>query len=152
MPRYQDDTLQFDVPRDWQDRTIVAFAAPAQPDQDRTSNLVMTREPLGETENLASYAERHLLGLSERLDGFELVGRESRPVGDRMAMVARFRSGDEDGGLEQLLYMVELPRRVVASFTLTAPEEDAEQILPLFERILSTVRVSGAGRRTDGLP
>jgi len=150
MPRYQDDTLQFDVPRDWQDRTIVAFAAPARPGQDRTSNLVMTREQLAETETLATYVDRHLLGLSERLEGFEIVERESRQMGDRPAVAVRIRSGDSDASVEQQMCMVELPRRVVASFTLTAPDEDADQMLPLFERILSTVRVSGAGRSAGG--
>jgi hypothetical protein len=37
--------------------------------------------------------------------------------------------------------MVELPGRTVASFTLTAPDRDALQLRPLFERILTTVEV-----------
>ena len=150
MPRYQDDTLQFDVPRDWQDRTIVAFAAPPRPGQDRTANLVMTREQLAETDTLATYADRHVLGLGERLEGFELVGRESRQVGDRPAVALRIRSGGSSAPFEQQLLMIELVRRVVASFTLTAPGEDVEQMIPLFERILSTIRVSG--RKADGTP
>jgi hypothetical protein len=148
MPHYQDETVQFDVPRDWQDRTIVAYAAPPRPGQERTSNLVMTREQLGESETLASYVDRHLQQLGERLEGFELVARESRPLSERAAVVVRIRSGEADAKFEQQLVMVELPRRVVASFTMTAPDEDAEQMMPLFERILGTVRV--VGRRADG--
>jgi hypothetical protein len=150
MPRYEDDALQFDLPRDWQDRTIVAYAAPLRPGQERTSNLVMTREELGQTDTLASYVDRHVQQLTERLEGFELIGRESRPLGQRPAVALRIRSGEEKSKLEQLLVMVELPRRVVASFTMTAPDEDAEQMLPLFERILGTVRVGG--RTPDGTP
>ena len=150
MPRYQDDTLQFDVPRDWQDRTIVAYAAPPRPEQERTANVVMTREELGEGDTLASYVDRHVQQLGERLEGFELVERQSRQLSERPAVTLHIRSGEEDAMLEQQLALVELPRRVVASFTMTVPDEDAEQMLPLFERILSTVRV--ASRRTGGTP
>lgn len=141
MPRYQDEAMFFDVPRDWQDRTIVAYAAPPLPGRERTSNLVMTREELREDETLASYVDRQVEQLAQRMEGFELIERESRQVADRPAVCVRIRSGNESDKFEQHLAMVEMPRRVVASFTMTVPDDDAAQMAPLFDRILSTVRL-----------
>ena len=141
MPRYQDESIQFDLPRDWQDRTIVAFAAPARPGQERTANVVMTREELATSETLSAYVDRHVEQLTERLEGFELVERESRPLAGRSAVLLRIRSGSAPEKFEQRLTLLELPRRVVATITLTTPAEDAAQMGPLFDRILSTLRI-----------
>lgn len=141
MPRYQDASLQFDVPRDWEDRTIVVFSAPARPGQERTTNIVVTREALDAGDSLEDYASHQLDLLSDRMDDFELLERESRTIGGRPAVLLRIGSASEGASFEQRLTLVELPRRVVATFTLTIPEQDVAQMGPLYDRILATIRV-----------
>jgi hypothetical protein len=141
MPRYQDASIQFDVPRDWEDRTIVVFSAPARPGQERTTNIVVTREALDGDDTLESYADHQLELLADRMDDFELGERESRPIGGRPATLLRITSSSDGVSFEQRMALVELAGRVVATFTLTIPEQDVAQMAPLYERILGTIRI-----------
>ena len=147
MPRFQDEQLQFDVPRDWVDRTIVAFAEPARPTAAPTSNVVMTRETLADGVTRAAYVDQHLADLEQRAEQLELLGRESRQVGGRPATILQLRSGSGPARVEQRLVMVQLPGRMVATITMTMPEPDVAQMAPLFDRILTTVRIESGGDR-----
>lgn len=142
MPHYRDETIEFDVPRDWLERTIVAYAAPARPNQEATPNLVMSRQELGPGDTLASYAERHVDQLAERMEVFEVIDYQEREIGGRPAVSLRVFTENQSGSFAQVLSMIELPGRVVAALTLTAPEQDAAAMEPLFERILSTVKIA----------
>jgi hypothetical protein len=139
LARHEDRDVAFDVPRHWEDRTLVAYAAPPHPDQALAPNLVMTRDSLG-ARTLDAYADEQLAELAKRMDGFELLGREDTSLGGRPAAVIRFQSKGPTGLLEQRLAIAEGPRRVVCCLTLTASKADSEQMNPLFDRILSTVR------------
>lgn len=143
MPRYQGPELSFDVPRDWEDRTMVAYAAPLRPGQASAANLVMTRERLPAGETLASYVERHIEQLEQRLDRFALLSKQDHPVDGRPAVRIRFSSSGPNGRFEQHLTVIELPNRIVASLTMTTPQDDAGQMAPLFEHMLSTLQVEG---------
>ncbi len=140
MARYEQRDISFDVPRHWEDKTLVAFAAPAQPGQTIAPNLVMTRDTLGERDTLASYADRQLAELSKRLDGFELIRRDATTMGGAQAIALRFSAKGSSGALEQRLVIVEGRRRGVYCFTATTAKADAEQNEPLFDRILGTIR------------
>jgi hypothetical protein len=139
MPRHDDPWVSFDVPRDWDNRTIIAYAAPASADGTSTANLVMTRDCLRDDEDLVAYAERHLDTLSGRMKGFSLLDSKDEQVGGRPALTVSFSSKGADEPLIQRLTMVALADRAVVSFTLTAPESQLDQLAPLFERILSSV-------------
>jgi len=141
MSHYEDESIQFDVPRDWLDRTIVAYSAPLRPGQDTAANLVLTRQELEPDDTLQSYAERHVDQVAERMDAFEIVDFDEREIGGRPAIACRVMSESPTGSFAQVLAMVELPGRIVASFTLTSAEVDAAGMEPLFDRILSTVKV-----------
>ena len=63
MPRHEQREISFDVPRHWEERTIVAFAAPKEPGRDGgqavAANLVMTHDTLRDRETLAElYQQR----------------------------------------------------------------------------------------------
>lgn len=140
MPRYESRDVTFDVPRHWDDRSLVAFAEPPAKDRPVAPNLVLTRDTLPAGEDLAAYGDRQLAELAKRLDAFELDRREDTTLGGRPATVLHFRSKSASGALVQRLAIAEGPRRGVACLTLTASLADAEQMNPLFDRILSTVR------------
>jgi hypothetical protein len=139
MPRHDDPMVSFDVPRDWDNRTIIAYAAPAGEDDKSSANLVMTRDRLRDDEDLVAYAERHLDTLAARMKGFTVLGSKDEQVGGRPALTVSFSSKGQDEPLVQRLTMVALADRRVASFTLTAPESQLDQLAPLFGRILASV-------------
>jgi hypothetical protein len=140
MPRHDQRDISFDVPRHWDDKTIVAYGAPAAPGQAVAANLVMTRDSLQHGETLARYADRQLAEMAKRLDGFELGSRDETTLGGAPAVAVRFTSRGAAGPLEQRLVIVEGRRRGVYCFTTTTAKADAEQNNPLFDRILGTVR------------
>ncbi len=139
MARHQDPRVSFDVPRDWEDRTVVAYAAPPRADQRATSNVVMTRDRLPDHEDLEAYVARQAEGLESRLKGFVLREMEETTLADRSAVTLYFSSNGPSGPLEQRLTIVALPDRAVASFTMTAPATEAAQAGPLFDRMLSSI-------------
>lgn len=140
MSRYDARDVAFDVPRHWDDKTMVAFSAPPRPDQATAPNLVMTRDRLAPGDTLVGYADKQLSELSKRLQGFELMGRSERTLGGQPALSLHFEWVGQAGPLEQRLVIVTGRRRQLYCFTATVAKADAEQLEPLFERILSTVR------------
>lgn len=142
MPRHDDPLLSFDVPRDWEDRSVVAYTAPIVGNRQQVANLVMTRDRLSDGEDLAAYSDRQLALLAEQLDGFVLHKSDAAEVAGRPAQVMAFSSLGDDGVLDQRLTMIALPGGQVASLTMTAPRDEAAQLAPLFERIVSSVRAT----------
>ncbi len=149
MARHEQNDVSFDVPRHWEDKTLVAYASPPKDGQATSANLVMTRDVLGERETLGDYADRQLAELAKRLDGFELVRREDTTLGGLPAIVLRFGSKAAAGPLLQRLAVAEGRRRSVYCFTATTPKADAAQTDPLFDRILGTVRFPFASAGDD---
>lgn len=149
MPRHEQADVSFDVPRHWDDKTLVAYASPPKEGHATAANLVMTRDVLGERETLGDYADRQLAELARRLDGFELVRREETTLGGVRAIVLRFGSKAAAGPLLQRLVVAEGRRRSIYCFTATTPKADAAQNDPLLDRILGTVRFTFAVGNDD---
>jgi hypothetical protein len=145
MSRHESRDVSFDVPRHWEDRTMVAFAAPPRQGQGTAPNFVMTRDVLAGDDTLAGYADRQLAELSKRLTNFELVERRERTLGGVAAIELHFTWSASAGDIEQRLAMALGRRRTVFCFNATAAKADADQMNPLFERILSTVRFPRPG-------
>jgi hypothetical protein len=145
MPRHQQGNVSFEVPRHWEDKTIVAFSAPSRPGQSTSASFVMTRDTLGDADTLATYADRQLAELSQRVDGFELIDKRDTSIGGARAFSIRFSSKALAGPLVQRLVVVEDRRRAVVCFTATAPKADAAQLEALFDRMLAGVRISEPG-------
>ncbi|XYI02063.1 DcrB-related protein [Sorangium sp. So ce1128] len=144
MPRYENSEVSFDVPRDWEDRSVVAFAAPPEPGQAAAASVVMTRDRLAAGEDLRRYADRQLLELAKRLEGFQLLARHDLPAGDRPGLELRFAWRGHTGPLEQRLLFLAGRRPVVLSFTATIPKDEAARLAPVFDRIFASIRVAGS--------
>jgi hypothetical protein len=148
MSRYESRDVTFDVPRHWDDRTLVAFAAPAKPGQATAPNVVMTRDTLGPEETIQSYADKQLAELSKRLEGFELEERKEQTFGGQPGVELHFTWQGSAGKLEQRLAMAVGKRRTVFCFNATMAKADAEQMNPLFDRIMSTIKFPRPGEST----
>ncbi|XXX73939.1 DcrB-related protein [Sorangium sp. So ce134] len=144
MPRYENSDVSFDVPRDWEDRSVVAFAAPPEPGQTAAASVVMTRDALAAGEDFRRYGDRQLLELAKRLEGFQLLARHERAIGDRPGLELRFAWRGQSGPLEQRLLFVPGRRPTVLSFTATIPKDEAARLDPVFDRIFASVRIAGS--------
>src|SRR5262249_29401471 len=142
--------LNFDVPADWQDRTIVAFAGPAKPGRALAPNLVLTRDPAGDKESVASYADRQLVEFAKRLEDFDLQDRRERTLGGLPAVEFEFTWYNPLGVLRQRQVCVLLGKRTVFNFTLSALEEDFPGLEPAFNTILTSVRFPEVPDRAAG--
>lgn len=139
MPRHRDPLVSFDVPRDWESRTVIAYRAPREGDGP-APNVVVTRDRLRDHEDLIGYAERQLASLENEIDGFVLRGHSELSVDGHPAIALAFTSAADGAPLAQRMVMVALPDRLVATFTMTAPSRHLAQLAPLFERILHSAR------------
>lgn len=140
MSRYESRDVTFDVPRHWEDRTMVAFAAPPRPGQTTAPNVVMTRDQLAPGETLESYADKQLAELSKRLERFALIGKKELSLGGQAGVELHFTWVGQNGELEQRLAIAVGRRRTLFCWSATSAKVDADQMNPLFDRILATVR------------
>ncbi len=139
MPRHTDPLISFDVPRDWENRSIIVYAAPSEQGHKGAANVVVSRDRLRDDEELVDYADRHLDDLEASMEGFFLSSSVEEQIGGRTAYTVAFASAGPEGPLAQRLSMVELGDRWVVCVTLTAEEREIEQLSPLFERIVASI-------------
>jgi hypothetical protein len=140
MPRYEHPDISFEYPRDWEDRSVVAFAAPVEPDKTAT-NVVLTRDKLAEEETIRGYADRQIVEMSKRLDAFTLIERNDVDGGGIVDL--RFAWRGSAGALVQRLVMIPLKEGRIVNLTCTTSREEAQEFAPIFDRILASVRVNG---------
>lgn len=144
MTRHHDDLVRFDVPRDWEDRTIVAYRAPRTGDGP-TPNVVVTRDRMIGSDDLATYAERHLRSLAGEVEGFQLKNTADVKVDGHDGVLVGFTSRSGDRVLAQRMTLVALPDGQVITITMTAAQDELAQLGPLFERIQSSLRLGPEG-------
>lgn len=148
MPRYEHPDVSFDVPRDWEDRSVAAFSAPLSPGKKAGPNVVLTRDKLEPGENLASYADRNLVELAQRLDKFSLQKRSDVTVSGLPAVELRFTWKGSSGLVDQRLVMCATGKRLVLSITSTVPRASGVDMEATMNRILASVSIPGV--RGDG--
>ena len=148
MPRYEHPDVSFDVPRDWEDRSVAAFSAPIARGQTSAPNVVCTRDKLNPGENLAGYADRNLVELAQRLEKFSLQKRTELTVSELPAIELRFTWKGSSGLIDQRLVMCATGKRLVLSITSTAPRTAGIDMDAIMNRVLATVQIPGV--RADG--
>jgi hypothetical protein len=133
----------FIPPRDWVDRTMIAFSAPAPAGTKNAPNVVMTHEWMRDADSLRVHAERQLMELGRQLQGFDILESRETTLGGLEAIRMRFGWLSHFGALEQSLTMVERNvqgRRVATTFTTTAMADEAAAVETTFEAFLASVR------------
>ena len=140
MPRYSGRDVTFDVPENWVDRSITAFAAPAQPGQAVTPNIVVTRDIVSDDEAVSTYADHQLVELAKRLEGFNLQERREIRLSGLPAIQLRFTWQGASGTLLQQQTFVVLGGRVVLTFVVTALKDEFPQTEPIFTSILANTK------------
>lgn len=145
MPRYDHPDISFEVPRDWEDRSVAAFTAPKSPKHKFAPNVVATRDKLEPGENIVAYADRQLVELGKRLEQFSLQKRAEITVAGHPAVELRFFWRGTQGTVAQRLVMCATGKRLVLSLTSTVPQTMAAEVDPIVDRILQSVKIPGEG-------
>lgn len=142
MARYQGTDASFDVPNDWEDKTIVAFSAPAKPNT-LVPNVVLTKDKLKPEETIEQYTDRTIVDMARQLAAFKLIGKEARDVGDHRGFEIRFSwNGSANKTVIQRILMVSGTGRTVLGLNVTCAQNDLKSIEPLADRILSSFRMT----------
>lgn len=152
MPRYENGQLSFDVPRDWEDRTIVSFAAPQKQGEKTTPNIVVVRDTLAPGEDIHGYADRQLVEMARRFEGFSFRKRRELSIGTVAAVEFRFGWTSQSGAVENRQVHVATDERSVISITATMARKDASKLGPLFDRIFASVIVRVKPQSLSHLP
>lgn len=137
MAGFKSEEVTFEAPSGWEDKTIVAFAAPAQPGKF-SPNVVMTKDALKPGESLRSYADRQIMELARRLEGFDLLESGERDLGGLPALEYRFAWRSEHAELHQHTVMCAVADRVL-TFTGTATHDDEATLDDAMEQLLATI-------------
>ncbi len=148
MAKYKGQDVAFEVPDNWHDRTIAAFAAPLQPKQTVAPNFVLTRDMVPENDPPGAYADRQLVELAKRLEAFDLSERRESVVAGRPAVDLIFTWRGSNGTIKQMQTFVVNGRGVVLTFVATALVTEFSAMEPVFRAILDSIEIpSTAARR-----
>jgi hypothetical protein len=140
MPHYQHFDVSFNVPDDWNDRTVTAFAAPLLPGQKVAPNIVLTRDILADNEAVSAYADRQLVELAKRMDRFTLRHRREVRLGGLPSVELSFTWHSGNGTLQQKVMFVVVRQHIVLTFAATMLESDSAKAESLFDEIFASIK------------
>ncbi|NUP08735.1 MAG: DcrB-related protein [Polyangiaceae bacterium] len=143
MARFENSDVSFDVPSDWQDKTIVAFAAPVPAGKQSTATVVMTKEPVRQGETLSRYADRQLVELAKKLPGFELTDRKDAATGGQPVVELSFSWKGGAGWVDQRMIIGVTKQGIALNLAATTPRADTAKYAATFDRIFSSVKLDG---------
>jgi len=141
MARYQGVDASFDVPNDWEDKSVVAFSAPPKANTI-VPNAVLTRDKLRNAETLDAYCDRTIVDMVKNLAGFKLIDKGPRQVGGTPAVEIKF-SWQGSGGKSIVQHMVIAPLggTAVIGLNMTCDQADAKRLEPIADRIFASFKL-----------
>lgn len=140
MAKYNGRDVSFEIPNDWHDRTIAAFAAPLKPKQTVAPNFVLTRDVAPEQEASSTYADKQLVELAKRLEAFNLSERRDTLVGGLPAVDLIFSWRGANGTIKQRQTFVATGTGTVLTFVATALITEFSTMEPTFQAILDSIK------------
>jgi hypothetical protein len=143
MQRYHHADVSFDVPADWQDRSVTVFVAPPEPGQKVEASVVVTREQVDGDESVRRYADHQIVVLAKQLEDFCLLARIETTLGGRPAAVVLYSWQSGQDVLRQRVVFVR-GGQTMLTFTATAAQDQFLAVAPTFHAILESVRFPDA--------
>lgn len=142
MARFQVPDLCFDVPNDWEDKSIVAFSAPAKPGAI-VPNVTLTRDKMKPEETLDAYCDRTVVDMVKNLGAFQLIAKDARDLGGQKAVEIIF-SWNGTGGKKVYQHMVIASPggKAVVGLNLTCDHADARKLEAVAERIFASFKLT----------
>jgi hypothetical protein len=141
MFNYTARDFSFSAPDGWQDRSIVAFSAPLKPKQTVMPNVVLTCDSVSNTEAASAYADKQLVELAKKLEGFNLSSRRELLVADvpGVELVFTWRGGN--GVLKQKQIFFTTGYGLILTFVASALVTDFSEMEPVFQAILDSIQI-----------
>jgi hypothetical protein len=140
---HQDPDISFQIPDNWQNKCITAFAAPLEPGQTIAPNVVVTRDLLPPDRTARDYADSQLVELSKRLEAFTLRKRNEFVLQGHVPAVALdFTWRSNVAVLRQWTLFYSAQPGQVLSMVFTALETDFPQIENQFAALVNSIQFS----------
>jgi hypothetical protein len=138
--RYQANDFTIETPDEWEDRSIITFAAPGQTGEF-AANLVITRELVDIETSIEEYAYRQFDIAQKEVAGLQIVAQENTTVGGRPAVEIVQRLSAHGLNLQQLQTFILLDEEICI-ITCTATIGNFKQFLPRFRKVLDSFQVN----------
>ena len=138
--RYQANDFTIETPDEWEDRSIITFAAPSQIGEF-AANLVITRELVDIETSIEEYAYRQFDIAQKEVAGLQIVTQENTTVGGKPAVEIVQRLSAHGLNLQQLQTFI-LLNEEICIITCTATVGNFNQFLPRFRKVLDSFQVN----------
>lgn len=146
VARFENRDVSFDVPPEWEDRSVISFEAPRHGGQGIGPNITLMRLNVpphasgDQPVSLQTFATQQVANLAASLPGFELVEQKPVTVSSLPAIQVLFHWQHPEGALTQRVTMF-MRDRTMWSFAATGVRGNIEQSGPIFDRILASLVV-----------
>jgi hypothetical protein len=127
--------IRFEAPETWIDASVLSLVSPEE--GPLRANVLVTRDALGEGEDLAGYVEEQIAELRKKLKAWTLIRREMTE--DGMVIEYTFKSQENRVIRQRQLYRGR--GDTVYAVSMTHAEERFESVRSTFERIVATFTV-----------
>ena len=138
--RYQANDFTIETPDEWEDRSIITFAAQSQIGEF-AANLVITRELVDIETSIEEYAYRQFDIAQKEVAGLQIVTQENTTVGGKPAVEIVQRLSAHGLNLQQLQTFI-LLNEEICIITCTATVGNFNQFLPRFRKVLDSFQVN----------
>ena len=128
------------LPEEWSDRSVMIFVEPRRSQSELPASFVTTRDAL-DGQPLEEYAQKAIYDCAQQLEGFNLLERRSWTLANRGAYRVVFEWTSGDGPITQTVTYVEGAGDTVLCLTATALTARRDEVEPVFEEILKSVRL-----------
>lgn len=128
-------------PAAWIDKTMIVYAAPADPAKAIAPNMVVARDALGATETFREYCNRQIDGFRATLPQFHREDEGPGQVHGLDAFQILFHWTSGAGPLRQRVFFISAGQGVVVTFTATAGFDDFADHEGVFQQGLAGLTI-----------
>lgn len=137
---YQSNNFALEIPDDWQDRSIISFAANVSPNEF-APNVVVTREIIDVETSIEDYAGNQFDITQAEVQGLKIVDQQNTTIGGKPA-VQIIQSISAHGLKLQQLQTFILGNGEIYIVTCTTTSANFDQHLPRFRKIAQTFQLN----------
>ncbi len=130
--------LTIETPDDWQDRSLITFAAPVSPNEF-APNVVITKEKIDGAMSVEEYSQNQFEITKNQIAGLKILKRENTTVGGKPALEIVQIFSAQQLNLQQVQIFILLDAEICV-ITCTAAAENFNRYLPRFRKMLASLQ------------